>query len=52
MLTAIECWILGFAVAIVLDGSQALSRSLLSNQVSKQRNIEKGRKQAESNNEA
>ena len=40
MSTAIEFWILGFAVAIVLGGSQALSRSLFSSLVPKQRSAE------------
>ena len=40
MTTAIEFWILGFAVAIVLGGSQALSRSLFSSLVPKQRSAE------------
>ena len=40
MSSAIEFWILGFAVAIVLGGSQALSRSLFSSLVPKQRSAE------------
>lgn len=40
MSNAIEFWILGFAVAIVLGGSQALSRSLFSSLVPKQRSAE------------
>ena len=40
MRTAVEFWILGFAVAIVLGGSQALSRSLFSSLVPKQRSAE------------
>lgn len=40
MQKAIEFWILGFAVAIVLGGSQALSRSLFSSLVPKARSAE------------
>ena len=40
MKSALEFWILGFAVAIVLGGSQALSRSLFSSMVPKQRSAE------------
>jgi UMF1 family MFS transporter len=40
MTTATEFWLLGFAVAIVLGGSQALSRSLFSSLVPKQRSAE------------
>jgi UMF1 family MFS transporter len=40
MKSAVEFWILGFAVAIVLGGSQALSRSLFSSMVPKQRSAE------------
>jgi len=40
MNSAVEFWILGFAVAIVLGGSQALSRSLFSSMVPKQRSAE------------
>jgi UMF1 family MFS transporter len=40
MRSALEFWILGFAVAIVLGGSQALSRSLFSSLVPKQRSAE------------
>jgi UMF1 family MFS transporter len=40
MTSAIEFWVLGFAVAIVLGGSQALSRSLFSSMVPKQRSAE------------
>ena len=40
MRTAVEFWILGFAVAIVLGGSQALSRSLFSSLVPKNRSAE------------
>lgn len=40
MRSAIEFWILGFAVALVLGGSQALSRSLFSSMVPKQRSAE------------
>jgi UMF1 family MFS transporter len=40
MRSAVEFWILGFAVAIVLGGSQALSRSLFSSMVPKQRSAE------------
>ncbi len=40
MKSAIEFWILGFAVAIVLGGSQALSRSLFSSLVPKKRSAE------------
>ena len=40
MRSALEFWILGFAVAIVLGGSQALSRSLFSSMVPKQRSAE------------
>jgi UMF1 family MFS transporter len=40
MKSAIEFWILGFAVAVVLGGSQALSRSLFSSMVPKQRSAE------------
>jgi len=40
MKSAIEFWILGFAVAIVLGGSQALSRSLFSSMVPKERSAE------------
>ncbi len=40
MQTAIEFWVLGFAVAIVLGGSQALSRSLFSVMVPKHRSAE------------
>ena len=40
MRSAIEFWILGFAVAIVLGGSQALSRSLFSSMVPKMRSAE------------
>ena len=37
---AVEFWVLGFAVAVVLGGSQALSRSLFSSMVPKQRSAE------------
>ena len=37
---AVEFWILGFAVAVVLGGSQALSRSLFSSMVPKERSAE------------
>jgi UMF1 family MFS transporter len=40
MSSALEFWILGFAVALVLGGSQALSRSLFSSLVPKQRSAE------------
>ena len=40
MKSATEFWILGFAVAIVLGGSQALSRSLFSSMVPKSRSAE------------
>jgi UMF1 family MFS transporter len=40
MTSAIEFWILGFVVALVLGGSQALSRSLFSSMVPKQRSAE------------
>jgi len=40
MNSTIEFWILGFAVAIVLGGSQALSRSLFSSLVPKRRSAE------------
>jgi UMF1 family MFS transporter len=40
MTSAIEFWFLGFAVAIVLGGSQALSRSLFSSMVPKHRSAE------------
>jgi UMF1 family MFS transporter len=40
MKTAAEFWALGFAVAIVLGGSQALSRSLFSTMVPKSRSAE------------
>ncbi len=40
MNSAIEFWGLGFAVALVLGGSQALSRSLFSSLVPKQRSAE------------
>ena len=40
MNSAIEFWFLGFAVALVLGGSQALSRSLFSSLVPKQRSAE------------
>jgi UMF1 family MFS transporter len=40
MRTAVEFWVLGFAVAIVLGGSQALSRSLFSSMIPKQRSAE------------
>lgn len=40
MTSATEFWVLGFAVAIVLGGSQALSRSLFSSLVPKHRNAE------------
>jgi len=40
MRSAVEFWILGFAVAIVLGGSQALSRSLFSSMVPKTRSAE------------
>ncbi len=40
MNSAVEFWILGFAVAIVLGGSQAHSRSLFSSMVPKQRSAE------------
>ena len=40
MITAFELWILGFAVSIVLGGSQALSSSLFSSLVPKQRSAE------------
>ncbi|MEJ2198474.1 MAG: MFS transporter [Desulfuromonadales bacterium] len=40
MRSAIEFWMLGFAVAIVLGGSQALSRSLFSSLVPKKRSAE------------
>ena len=40
MRSAVEFWILGFAVAIVLGGSQALSRSLFSSLVPKNRSAE------------
>jgi UMF1 family MFS transporter len=40
MKSAVEFWILGFAVAVVLGGSQALSRSLFSSMVPKQRSAE------------
>ena len=40
MTSALEFWILGFAVAIVLGGSQALSRSLFSSLVPRQRSAE------------
>ena len=40
MQTALEFWILGFAVAIVLGGSQALSRSLFSSMVPRERSAE------------
>jgi UMF1 family MFS transporter len=40
MRSAVEFWVLGFAVAIVLGGSQALSRSLFSSMVPKQRSAE------------
>lgn len=40
MSTALEFWLLGFVVAIVLGGSQALSRSLFSSLVPKQRSAE------------
>jgi UMF1 family MFS transporter len=40
MTSAVEFWVLGFAVAIVLGGSQALSRSLFSSMVPKQRSAE------------
>jgi UMF1 family MFS transporter len=40
MNSAVEFWILGFAVAIVLGGSQALSRSLFASMVPNQRNAE------------
>jgi len=38
--SALEFWVLGFAVAIVLGGSQALSRSLFASMVPKQRSAE------------
>ncbi len=38
--SAVEFWGLGFAVAIVLGGSQALSRSLFASMIPKQRNAE------------
>ena len=40
MKSATEFWLLGFAVAIVLGGSQALSRSLFSSMVPKSRSAE------------
>lgn len=40
MKSSTEFWILGFAVAIVLGGSQALSRSLFSSMVPKSRSAE------------
>jgi UMF1 family MFS transporter len=40
MKSAIEFWILGFSVALVLGGSQALSRSLFSSMVPKERSAE------------
>ena len=40
MKSALEFWFLGFAVAIVLGGSQALSRSLFSTMVPRQRSAE------------
>jgi UMF1 family MFS transporter len=40
MKSATEFWLLGFAVAIVLGGSQALSRSLFSSMVPKARSAE------------
>ena len=40
MRSALEFWLLGFAVAIVLGGSQALSRSLFSSMVPKERSAE------------
>jgi len=40
MHSTIEFWILGFTVAIVLGGSQALSRSLFSSMVPKERSAE------------
>ena len=40
MRSATEFWVLGFAVAIVLGGSQALSRSLFASMVPKQRSAE------------
>jgi UMF1 family MFS transporter len=40
MRSALEFWVLGFAVAIVLGGSQALSRSLFSSMVPKERSAE------------
>jgi UMF1 family MFS transporter len=40
MKNAVEFWVLGFAVAIVLGGSQALSRSLFSSMVPKHRSAE------------
>ncbi len=40
MRSATEFWILGFAVALVLGGSQALSRSLFASLVPKQRSAE------------
>jgi UMF1 family MFS transporter len=40
MKSTIEFWVLGFAVAIVLGGSQALSRSLFSSMVPQERSAE------------
>jgi UMF1 family MFS transporter len=40
MQTAIEFWVLGFAVAIVLGGSQALSRSLFASMLPPERSAE------------
>lgn len=40
MKSAVEFWLLGFAVAIVLGGSQALSRSLFASMIPQERNSE------------